>query len=671
MKKLILILTLALLGFGCFAQLPPILRNSATTNTESKIVTQSGLAAGSYPINGMLATNLPFSYIDPAVTATTRLPGRANHANLDRLWSFQNTLEYSNRPVRILVVTDELGFPGDETFVTNLRRMFPTEGSMANGVGFSGGLSYTRSNAFASGSTTAANVITNYINTDTRYWYTNGAAANCQRYPVGSSDTNFLMDTISICYQTAPYAGTFQIQTNFNGTWGNLTTIDTITAETNVAYTNIVLPVLTNRTFRLLSLTGTNEFLGIGCWNSTTNDLLWGKFYINAGPTLETVATARTNCSWPWWKFLNPDLILILDSGFLKVDGVDFRARMSNTVAKLELMWSNTCPLADVVHFGWVQTYGDNTTEYNAELYDQCIRWKRGFFDTAYYARLGDMTNAAYGMTNRLLFQTDLVHPHGNGLGAAYLNNALWKELFQPGTIVNPLYANPRLRGDGAKFLQGSLGNIQNTTNLGTMFGLSGGASTASIVMDNDILGRDLWGRNLVVTGAVGEVTWRMQNDNSRTIRLSGKGARVMGLTEASTDVYFAVTNNAGAISYGWSMNSYPAGYSVQMGTLANRYRLYTSTTLMGMTNVTANRTLDADDHTIVFNGTTLTATLPTAVGALGKSFVVKNLNASALTVTRTSSQTIDGVAADDSITVGLAITYTSDGTGWVRTARY
>ena len=60
MKKLILILTLALLGFGCFAQLPPILRNSATTNTESKIVTQEGLAAGSYSVagNGLGLTNI-------------------------------------------------------------------------------------------------------------------------------------------------------------------------------------------------------------------------------------------------------------------------------------------------------------------------------------------------------------------------------------------------------------------------------------------------------------------------------------------------------------------------------------------------------------------------------------------------------------------------------------
>lgn len=60
MKKLILILTLALLGFGCFAQLPPILRNSATTNTESKIVTQAGLASGSYAVagNGLGITNI-------------------------------------------------------------------------------------------------------------------------------------------------------------------------------------------------------------------------------------------------------------------------------------------------------------------------------------------------------------------------------------------------------------------------------------------------------------------------------------------------------------------------------------------------------------------------------------------------------------------------------------
>jgi len=64
---------------------------------------------------------------------------------------------------------------------------------------------------------------------------------------------------------------------------------------------------------------------------------------------------------------------------------------------------------------------------------------------------------------------------------------------------------------------------------------------------------------------------------------------------------------------------------------------------LRTITNKTTSYTLLATDDFVIFNGTSLTATLPTVVGNSGKSFEIKNINISQLTINTTSSQTIDG----------------------------
>lgn len=89
--------------------------------------------------------------------------------------------------------------------------------------------------------------------------------------------------------------------------------------------------------------------------------------------------------------------------------------------------------------------------------------------------------------------------------------------------------------------------------------------------------------------------------------------------------------------------------------------------TVVAMSTKTGNYTLTFADQLVVFNGSSLTATLPTAVGWTGRSFTIKNINATALTVARTSSQTIDGAAADDSLAQYVRATYVSDGTGWIK----
>lgn len=81
-------------------------------------------------------------------------------------------------------------------------------------------------------------------------------------------------------------------------------------------------------------------------------------------------------------------------------------------------------------------------------------------------------------------------------------------------------------------------------------------------------------------------------------------------------------------------------------------------------TTTVISRTLAGTDGVVIFNGTSLTCTLPTAIGKGGQMYWVKNINATALTIATTSSQTIDGTTPV-SLTVGQARCYHSDGANW------
>lgn len=89
----------------------------------------------------------------------------------------------------------------------------------------------------------------------------------------------------------------------------------------------------------------------------------------------------------------------------------------------------------------------------------------------------------------------------------------------------------------------------------------------------------------------------------------------------------------------------------------------------LGVALVPANKivsyTLTVNDHIVVFNATTLTATLPTAVGCRGKLFIIKNLFAGNLTVATTAAETVD---ATTPAVIATLVTrrYLSDGANWL-----
>lgn len=136
----------------------------------------------------------------------------------------------------------------------------------------------------------------------------------------------------------------------------------------------------------------------------------------------------------------------------------------------------------------------------------------------------------------------------------------------------------------------------------------------------------------------------------------------IHGSTNAST-VTAAITNQLGIpidgfytdIVPGIKPNMPPASSTfVRLGSSASPVR-----------TVTANYTMTASDDTVRINSTTKTVTLPTAVGATGRTYTVKLVANSTGTVGTTSSQTIDGSTTYSLSAQYKYVTVKSDGANW------
>lgn len=180
--------------------------------------------------------------------------------------------------------------------------------------------------------------------------------------------------------------------------------------------------------------------------------------------------------------------------------------------------------------------------------------------------------------------------------------------------------------------------------------------------------------------------------DSSGTLRFasnnSGKALAIgsVGADKFSVDAsgYISMIDGQGSV-IGISTGSQPtdnANYGLRIGWAGSTpARLWHKTwgfnSTSGWAPVTASRsyatktasyTLTSSDEFVIFNGTSLTATLPdpTSTAMNGRVFSVKNINSSALSVVSAgTSKTIDGAA---SVTVNQwgGLDLISDGTQWL-----
>jgi hypothetical protein len=126
-------------------------------------------------------------------------------------------------------------------------------------------------------------------------------------------------------------------------------------------------------------------------------------------------------------------------------------------------------------------------------------------------------------------------------------------------------------------------------------------------------------------------------------------------------------SNYSGLLIGNWGV-----GYASQYGSslpakLSINGSLYFNGGLqVGYTSKTTNYTLTASDHVINCISNSFTITLPSAVGIVGREYIVKNTgSATTISIATTSSQTIDGTAPG-TVTGLTPLRVVSDGANWI-----
>jgi len=403
MKKL-LSLALCLIGLGAIAQ--PIQKNPLTTNAPAAM------------------TNA-FQQIPYPWTNTFEKP--SSSVNLESLWGFRNSMLHSNRPIRVVIMYDLNTYP--YAAMDPLKGLLNKEGGLIAGGGNEGDYRLDLSaNAWMTANGSQPYL---FLSTDGYINITNSGTATWSRRTTGLY-TNILADSIQAFFLTGPRAGSFTISTNTGAGWGTVATINDFEAgATNLVYTNFTV-ARTNYSVRATQVTGTNRIFTIAVYDSTTNNLLTAPLINNSGGSIEQMSTNLVKVNSNFWKGINPDLVIVQDSGIGTEKLAAFDA--------MEQWWTNT-PSADFVYCGsiWQAGYAQAELEaYNNTLRALAIKNKRGFFDAAYFI---PNTYVATNWINAGLMDASAIHPTA-GYGCDILNAGLWKGLLSE-SLNNPFFASP------------------------------------------------------------------------------------------------------------------------------------------------------------------------------------------------------------------------------------
>lgn len=114
---------------------------------------------------------------------------------------------------------------------------------------------------------------------------------------------------------------------------------------------------------------------------------------------------------------------------------------------------------------------------------------------------------------------------------------------------------------------------------------------------------------------------------------------------------------NAAIVAVQTELGTNPRGTAATVAARLDRVQAYRA--------VTSTDSVAVTDHVVHATSGTFTLTLPTAVGIAGREFVIRNSGTGTITLGRTSSQTIDGVAANLVIAGKGFVEVVSDGAGW------
>lgn len=152
-------------------------------------------------------------------------------------------------------------------------------------------------------------------------------------------------------------------------------------------------------------------------------------------------------------------------------------------------------------------------------------------------------------------------------------------------------------------------------------------------------------------------IGWNRTGGNGEVDIISNRGSSTGG------GQYFWDVDNSGTVTIMCAM--FPYGYfgiNKSTGVVSN---LDVNGSIgFPIAKKTANYTLTSSDHTVIFDGTSLTVTLPAASGCTNRIYVLVNRNATVLTTSTSYLGFATGVSSS-SVTAASSIWLQSDGTNW------
>ena len=232
----------------------------------------------------------------------------------------------------------------------------------------------------------------------------------------------------------------------------------------------------------------------------------------------------------------------------------------------------------------------------------------------------------------------------------------------------------------GAGGIDGNL-TVGNFTASGTI--TAGGVLTlADGTVTKASTGQLLFGTSsnaLYLYSGTGGLIVNNQANTAQLLSLTNAGALTLGGNASFGGLNIAAATNP-ALTYGGSLAlTRTASGTVAVGTTSGATDGTVLTTNLfgaggfstGLVTKSAAYTATAADHKILVDSTsaTVTITLPTAVGIVGKEFIVKDWKGQAashnITVAFTSSQTCDGATTKVIASAYFSISFVSDGANW------
>jgi len=259
-------------------------------------------------------------------------------------------------------VTDPSGGGKFEGFSTNLIRAFGRSGGLM--VNFPW-LRYTVDNE------------TRYLVDTNWFWYhavlTNRSSITFQSdLPTGPK---VYCDSAAIYFLHQPGAGAFEIQIATNGGFfGRVATVD-CDGEYGSAVTNFSLELGWYQ-MKCVNISSTNTILDGGMWIERSKNLAPILGLTAPGRAYTDWTALSTNVTWPIWRFLKPDLILM--------EAKDDAPTFSSAFPSLEKMFTNCSPEMDVIYIATTPSAGGDENyaiPQNAVMRQMAINYSRFYWD--------------------------------------------------------------------------------------------------------------------------------------------------------------------------------------------------------------------------------------------------------------------------------------------------